>query len=206
MKKPRTRGGRTAAAKNHSRRQGADHRLLAGGGRSFQIASRDGRGRRRGRYGLEEQVPDASGAGLRRREQDAIDDRLAAARRNAGSLNRRGDARRNPASGSPSAVLLTRQPVGQGHRLLGWLLGAGARLLCGPCGAAHVAARLPRARAATPSASPCCRARPWPRRRVRPCRTSRPGRPCHLVGAGLGAITILFRHFRSVSFSRPWSS
>ncbi len=35
--------------------------------------------RRRGGHGFEESVPDASGAGLRRRDQDALDDRLARA-------------------------------------------------------------------------------------------------------------------------------
>src|SRR6476620_11015552 len=77
--KAEDRGGRTTAAQNHSRRQGAHRRLLAGGGRSLQVAPRYGGSRRRGGHGLEESVPDASGAGLRRRDQDAIDDRMARA-------------------------------------------------------------------------------------------------------------------------------
>ena len=77
MKKPRIR------RKNRNRQNCAPTKRrptdIAGGGRSFQIASRHGRSRRRGGHGVEEQVPDAAGAGLRRREQDALDDRVAGA-------------------------------------------------------------------------------------------------------------------------------
>src|ERR1700723_3519487 len=73
------RSRRTAAAQNHSRRQGADRRLLAGGGWSLQVAPRYGGGRRGGGHGFEESIPDAPGAGLRCRDQDAVDDRMAGA-------------------------------------------------------------------------------------------------------------------------------
>jgi len=64
MKKPKNRSRRATAAQNHSRRQSADRRLLAGGGWPLQVASRYGRGREE-RHGFEESVQDASGAGLR---------------------------------------------------------------------------------------------------------------------------------------------
>ena len=75
-----------------------------------------------------------------------------------------------------------------------------------PSPRAHAAARLPRARAARPSASPCCRARPWRWRRVRPCRILRPGAAlARLVETRVGAIAIFFRHFRSPFFAAwPW--
>src|SRR6202140_3734847 len=77
--KAEDRSRRTVAAPDRSRRQSADHRLFAGGGRSLQVASRYGGSRRSGGHGLEDSIPDASGAGLRCRDQDAIDDRMARA-------------------------------------------------------------------------------------------------------------------------------
>src|ERR1700680_199815 len=77
--KAEDRNRRTVAAPDRSRRQSADHRLFTGGGRSLQVASRYGGSRRSGGHGLEDSIPDASGAGLRCRNQDAIDDRMARA-------------------------------------------------------------------------------------------------------------------------------
>ena len=116
---------------------------------------------------LKNLVPDASGAGLRRREQDAVADRLAGP----------GVTRSNSVaefSGSASTALLVRQPVGQRRRFFVRRLRLGADLL----GRGRRAEARPlRARAATPSASPYCRARLCWRRRGRPCRTSRPAPP-----------------------------
>src|SRR5439155_14168271 len=126
--------------------------------------------------------------------------KLKARRRTSRFARVRRDIRKSPTSGSPSAVLLARQPVGQGHRLLVRPLGAGGRLLGGLRGGG--ALRLG------------CLARKPQRLQLRHIvehglgggvafglAGSRVlGGPCHLVGACLGAITIFFRHFRSASF------
>ena len=80
-------------------------RLLAGGGRSLPSRTMTAvEAAEEAGMALKNQVPDASGAGLRRREQDAIDDRMARAGADP-------NLRRRALSPARSAALLTRQPI-----------------------------------------------------------------------------------------------
>ena len=183
MKKPKIETEEQAAAQDRSRRQSADRRLLAGGGRPFQVAPRHGRSGRRSRHSSEKSIPDASGAGLRRRDQDTFDDRMARAgimcdlayfersgyrltlKENTSS---RFNQRPIQALGPAAAALLAGQPVRQVRGLFARRLWLGARLF-GGCGRRRPA-RPPRGQVARPSALPCCRSRPLTRRRGRSCR------------------------------------
>ena len=80
MKKPKIEAEEQQPRKVIRADKAPDDRILAGRGRSFQVAPRDRRGGRRSGHGIEAKIPDASGSGLRRRDQDAVDGAMAGAR------------------------------------------------------------------------------------------------------------------------------